>query len=133
VSVTIAFTDQDKLTLRTAAYGAISLLAAASGKPHRVATDASIALCSATGQVGRVLSARKGGMELGGKTTADLADRVLPTLAEAMTLLDRQDPAEAANFREIIAVIVETAVQRGGSTPALASMVRKINAAVDAA
>lgn len=54
----ITLTDQDKLTLRTAAYGAVTLLAAAdaAGSPHKVATDGSIALASATGPVGHVLA-----------------------------------------------------------------------------
>jgi hypothetical protein len=49
--MSITFTDQDKLTLRTAAYGAVTLLAAAdaASSPHKVATDGSIALACATG------------------------------------------------------------------------------------
>lgn len=52
--MSINFTDQDKTTLRTAAYGAIELLAAASaagGSPHKVATDGSIALGVGTERV----------------------------------------------------------------------------------
>ncbi|UGT66901.1 hypothetical protein LTT66_27155 [Nocardia gipuzkoensis] len=50
-------TDQDKSTLRTTAYGAVSLMAAAdaTGKPHKAATHGYIALSSATGLVGHVL------------------------------------------------------------------------------
>ncbi|MGW0195660.1 hypothetical protein [Nonomuraea sp. NPDC003201] len=41
--MSITLTDQDKLTLRTAAYGAVSLLAAAdaTGNPHKIATEGS--------------------------------------------------------------------------------------------
>ncbi|WP_245548149.1 hypothetical protein [Nocardia pneumoniae] len=56
--MSITLTDQDKTTLRTAAYGAIALLAAADaiGSPHKIATAGSIALGSATGLVGHVLA-----------------------------------------------------------------------------
>jgi hypothetical protein len=50
-----------------------------------------------------------------------------------MALLNRQDPAEAANFREILTIALETAIHRNGSTPAMAAMVRKINEALDRA
>ncbi|MFI6604149.1 hypothetical protein ACIBHX_48650 [Nonomuraea sp. NPDC050536] len=64
--MSITLTDQDKITLRTAAYGAVSLMAAAdaTGKPHRAAVDGSIALGSRTGLVGHVLATYPKGMNL---------------------------------------------------------------------
>ena len=56
MSITITLTDQDKSTLRTAAYGAVSLMAA-SGAPHKSISYGCIALTSATGLVGHVLAA----------------------------------------------------------------------------
>jgi alpha-D-ribose 1-methylphosphonate 5-triphosphate synthase subunit PhnG len=90
----INLTDQDKLTLRTAAYGAVSLMAAAgaAGSPHKVATRGSIALASATGPIGYVLAERSKIKGLSGKSVAELADRVLPALTEAMSVLKKQDP-----------------------------------------
>jgi len=78
--MSITLTDQDKHTLRTAAYGAVTLLAAAgaAGKPHKIATNGTIALTSATGLVGHVLGEKRGGIDLKGKSVAELADRVLP-------------------------------------------------------
>jgi hypothetical protein len=134
--MSITLTDQDKVTLRTAAYGAVTLLSAAGaagGKPHRIATDGSIALASATGQVGHVLGSKRGGMELSGKSVAAIADHVLPTLTEAMSLLKQQDPAEADNFRSTVILAIETAGHRGKPTPTMADMARKITAALDAA
>lgn len=136
--MSITLTDQDKQTLRTAAYGAVALLAAAGaagGSPHRIATDGSVALASATGPVGHVLAEKKSGVNLNGKSTAELADRVLPALTEAMSLLKKEDPAEAGNFRGTVMVAIgaATRTQQGEPSPTMAAMVRKITEAMDAA
>ncbi|MGV9379622.1 serine hydrolase domain-containing protein [Nonomuraea sp. NPDC003707] len=131
----VTLTDQDKLTLRTAAYGAVSLLAAAgaAGSPHRIATEGSIALASATGLVGHVLAAKTRDIKLNGKSVAELADHVLPALTAAMSLLNKQDPAEAGNFRSTVVVALEAATHQGRPGPVVAEMVRKITGALDAA
>ncbi|MET9246134.1 serine hydrolase domain-containing protein [Nonomuraea sp. NPDC003709] len=131
----VTLTDQDKLTLRTAAYGAVSLLAAAgaAGSPHRIATEGSIALASATGLVGHVLAAKTRDIKLNGKSVAELADHVLPALTAAMSLLNKQDPAEAGNFRSTVIVALEAATHQGRSGPVVAEMVRKITGALDVA
>ncbi|GAA3147653.1 hypothetical protein GCM10010466_43360 [Planomonospora alba] len=76
----ITLTDQDRLTLRTAAYGAVALMSAAdaAGKPHQAATEGSIALASATGPVGHVLAAYPKDVKLDGTSAAAIADQVLP-------------------------------------------------------
>ncbi|TQF07552.1 hypothetical protein E6W39_24740 [Kitasatospora acidiphila] len=133
---TLTLTAQDKATLRTAAYGAVSLLTAAGaagGKPHRIATDGSIALASVTGAVGHVLAEKPGAVKLDGKNVAAIADQVLPALTEAMSLLKRQDPAEADNFRSTVAVALQAATHRCEPTPTMADMTRKITSALDAA
>ena len=96
----INLTDQDKLTLRTAAYGAVSLMAAAgaAGSPHKVATQGSIALASATGPIGYVLAESSKIKGLDGRSVAEIADHVLPALTAAMNLLRAQDPAEAVQL-----------------------------------
>ncbi|MFD7322097.1 hypothetical protein ACFV9D_13595 [Streptomyces sp. NPDC059875] len=135
--MSVALTDQDKLILRTAAYGAVSLLAAAdaAGSPHKVATHGSIALASATGLVGHVLAEKSKVENLDGKSVAAIADDVLPALTAAMTLLKKQDPAEADNFRGTVVVALGAAAQahQGEPGPAMAEMTRKITAALDAA
>lgn len=134
--MSINFTDQDKTTLRTAAYGAIELLAAASaagGSPHKVATDGSIALGSATGAIGHVLAEKQYGAKLKVKSVADIADQVLPALTEAAKLLKSQDPAEAENFRSTLMVAIDAATQRVKPSPTMADMTRKITEALDAA
>ncbi|GAA4586050.1 hypothetical protein GCM10023194_30920 [Planotetraspora phitsanulokensis] len=133
--MSITLTDQDTFTLRTAAWGAVSLMAAAgaAGSPHKVATEGSIALVSATGLVGHVLvKAPKG---LNSKSTAGLADKVLPALTAAMSLLKKQAPAEADNFRRTVIVAIEASArpQKGVPSPTMAEMARKIAEALDAA
>ncbi|WP_194834391.1 hypothetical protein [Nocardia sp. XZ_19_369] len=130
----ITLTDQDKATVRTAAYGAVALLAAA-GAPHKGNAQASIALTSATGLVGHVLSAKSKDIHLPGKSVAELADQVLPALTAAMSLLGDQYPGEADNFRGTVLVAVEAVLGsgKGEPSPAVVAMARKITAALDAA
>lgn len=128
---------QDEQTLRTAAYGAVTLMAAAgaTGKPHKAATHGSIALASATGEVGHVLAASSKIGDLGGRSVAAIADRVLPALTATMSLLAKQDAAEAAGFRSTVLTAVEAAslAHKGAPGPVVADMSRKITAALDAA
>jgi hypothetical protein len=135
--MSVTLTDQDKTTLRTAAYGAVTLMSAAdaAGKPHKIATEGSIALSSATGLVGHVLAEKTRDINLNGKSVAAIADHVLPALTAAMSLLNKQDPAEADNFRSTILVAVETAARthQGQPSPTLADMLRKITEALHAA
>ncbi|MFC4117987.1 hypothetical protein, partial [Nonomuraea zeae] len=119
-----------------AAWGAVSLMSAAgaAGSAHKVATEGSIALTSATGPVGHVLSKAPKGVKYG-KTVADLADQVLPALTASMSLLKQQDPAEADNFRRTVIVTIEAAarIHEGRPSPTLTEMARKITEALDAA
>ncbi|WP_431926681.1 hypothetical protein [Nonomuraea jabiensis] len=135
--MSITLTDQDKLTLRTAAYGAVTLMSAAdaAGKPHKAATEGSIALASATGLVGHVLAEYPKDVKLDGKSVAAIADQVLPALTAAVSLLKKQDSAEADNFRRTVLVAVEAAARthQGQPSPTVADMTRKITEALDAA
>ncbi|NRQ30887.1 hypothetical protein HII36_03410 [Nonomuraea sp. NN258] len=131
--MTINLTDQDKLTLRTAAWGAVSLISAASAgnSAHKAATEASIALTSATGLIGHVLAKAPKGVNWG-KTVAELADHVLPALTASAALLKQQAPDEADNFRRTILVAIEAA-GHGNPNPTATEMARKITEAIDAA
>ncbi|MEV6152768.1 serine hydrolase domain-containing protein [Nonomuraea sp. NPDC052129] len=134
--MSITLDDQDALTLRIAAWGAVSLMSAAgaAGSAHKAATEASIALTSATGLVGHVLAKAPKGVKYG-KTVAELADQVLPALTASMSLLKEQAPEEADNFRRTVIVAIEAAgrPQKGQPSPTMAEMARKIGAALDAA
>lgn len=133
--MSVTLSEQDKLTLWTGAHGAVSLMTAAgtAGSPHKIATDGSLSLASATGLVGHVLTKKPKGWKLNGRSTAGLADEVLPALTATMSLLKRQDPAEADNFRGTIIVAIEAASSRAASNPTMADMARKITEALDAA
>ncbi|MGW2154862.1 serine hydrolase domain-containing protein [Nonomuraea sp. NPDC001699] len=130
--MSLALTDQDQLTLRTAAWGAVSLMSAAgaAGSAHKAAAEGSVALTSATGPVGHVLAKAPKGVKYG-KTVAELADQVLPALNASMSLLRKQAPAEADNFRRTVLVAVEAATH-GRPSPTMTEMARKISAALAA-
>ncbi|WP_406459160.1 hypothetical protein OH768_31335 [Streptomyces sp. NBC_01622] len=136
MAITLTLADQDKATLRTAAYGAVSLMAAAgaAGSPHRIAARGSIALTSSTGQVGHVLAEKSKIGGLSGRSVAELADQVLPALTATMRLLGRQDPAEADNFRTTVTLAVEESVRtvKGEPGPIMTEMIRKITGVLDA-
>lgn len=134
MSATATLTDQAKSTVRTAAYGAVSLLAAA-GAPHKGVSHATIALTSATGVTGHVLAAKSRDIHLPGKSVAELADQVFPALTAAVKVLDAEFPGESANFRNTVLVAVDTAVTAGKTqpNPAVSAMARKIVEALDAA
>ncbi|MFI6325043.1 hypothetical protein ACIBG8_46515 [Nonomuraea sp. NPDC050556] len=128
-----ALTDRDRLTLRTAAYGAVTLMAAAGapGSPHPAATGA---LYSATVLVGHVLDERSKGVRLSSASVAVIAAHALPALTRAMNLLRNRAPAEADTFRATVIVAAEFAARThlGEPSPELAEMIRKITAALDA-
>ncbi|MFG3338812.1 hypothetical protein [Glycomyces sp. NPDC048151] len=133
--MSIALTAQEKTTVRTAAYGAVTLLAWAGPKSaHRMSTDGSLALNAATGPVGYVLAEKTNDVKLDAKSSAALAEQVLPALSESVRLLRAQDPAEAENFRTTVNVALAAAARahKGEPGPALAAMTEKINRALDA-
>jgi hypothetical protein len=134
--MSITLSDQDQLTLRIAAWGAVSLMSAAgaAGSAHKAATNGSIALTSATGLVGHILAKAPKGVKYG-KTVAELADQVLPALTASVTLLKQHAPDEAGNFRRTVTVAIDAAVQSqaGEPSPTMTDMARKITEALDAA
>jgi hypothetical protein len=131
-----SLTDQDKLTLATAAHGAVALIAAAGVRSAgKVATAGALALASATGPVGHALAEKQKGLKLKGKSTAELADTVLPALTASTSLLNMQDRAEADNFRSTVLTAIEAGAraERRGPGPAMTEMIRKITEALDTA
>ncbi|WP_112140991.1 hypothetical protein [Glycomyces dulcitolivorans] len=134
--MSVNLTAENQTVIRTAAYGAIHLLAFAglAGSAHKVATEGSLSYASATGEVGHVLASKKNDFKLKGKTAAAVADQVLPALAEAVGILKAQDEAEAENFRKVVTVAVEAAnrAHKGAPSPSMAEMSRKITEALNA-
>ncbi|MBC9717630.1 hypothetical protein H9Y04_34370 [Streptomyces sp. TRM66268-LWL] len=136
-SAALTLSADEKAVLRTAAYGAVSLLAAAdaAGSPHKVATHGSIALGSGLGPVGHALAEKSKVSGLGGKSVAEMADTVFPALTEAVALLTKKSPAEADNFRSIVTTALEAGIhaRKGGATPVMTAMVARIDSALNAA
>ena len=133
----IQLSATEKSTIRTAAYGAVTLMSFAdvAGSPHKTATAGTLALTSATGPVGHVLAVRKRDYKLQTKSSAALADQVLPALTDSVALLKERDAAEAENFRNTVIVAIGAAagIDRRQPSPPVTSMIRKITAALDAA
>ncbi|MFC3494899.1 hypothetical protein [Glycomyces rhizosphaerae] len=133
----VNLTAQDKSTLRTAAYGAVTLMSFAgiAGSAHKVATDGTLALASATGTVGHVLAEKEKDFKLEAKSGAALADQVLPALTASVKTLAAQDAAEAENFKATVLIAVEAATRahKGAPSPTMAAMGRKVSEALDAA
>ncbi|WP_043673651.1 hypothetical protein [Streptomyces xylophagus] len=135
---TSILTADEKLTLQTAAHGVVSLMAAADPGPissTRSGMAGGKALSSATGLVGRVLAEKPKGMDLGGSSTADLADRTFTALSDSVTLLKAKAPAEVENFRDTIVTVMEAAsrAHKGAAGPAETAMIRKVTGALDGA
>ncbi|MBB5874607.1 hypothetical protein F4553_008041 [Allocatelliglobosispora scoriae] len=128
-------TDSDKLTIQTAAHGALALMIAADPgviSSTKAGVAGGEAMGSATGLVGHVLSEKLQGLTLKGNSVAEIADTVFPALGESVKLLDEKAPGEADNFRRTITVIVESASQAAGGSPAETEMLNKITAAMSA-
>lgn len=129
----VNLTAQDQTTIRTAAYGAVTLMsfAGVAGSAHKVATDGTLAYASATGAVGHVLASKKNDFKLHAKSAAALADQVLPALTASVHLLDEE---EAANFRTTVVTAVEAATRahKGAPSPSMAAMSGKITEALHA-
>jgi hypothetical protein len=132
----VNLTAQDQTTIRTAAFGAVTLMSFAgiSGSAHRVATDGTLSYASATGAVGHVLASKKNDFKLHAKSAAALADQVLPALTASVHLLEAQDAEEAANFRSTVITAIEAATRahKGGPSATMTAMAQKITEALDA-
>ncbi|GAA2125941.1 hypothetical protein [Glycomyces algeriensis] len=136
--MTTTLSTQDQATIRTAAYGTVTLMSIAgiAGSAHKIATDGSLAFAAATGTVGHVLAGAKAKeLKFPGKSAAAIAEQVLPAITESVRLLEAQEPAEAENFRSTIRIAVEAATRahKGAPSPVMAEMTRKIDQALNAA
>jgi hypothetical protein len=133
-TMTDVLTIHDKLTLRTAAHGAVALMAAIDpgvASSARASMIGGRALSSATGLVGHVLAEAPLGMDLRG-TIAELADLVFPALASSMRILDAKAPDETENFRRTITTAAQAAAQaHQGTGPAESEMMRRIRTALN--
>lgn len=135
-AATDILTADEKLTLMTAAHGVTGLMASADPgaiSSTKAGIAAGKALAASTGLVGHVLSAKTKGLRLGGKSTAAVADQVLPALTRSVAILREKAPDEVENFRTTVRTAVQAALEsRRRGNPARTAMARKIEAALDA-
>lgn len=128
--MTVQLSAAEKSTIRTAAFGAVTLMSYAdvAGSAHKTATNGTLALTSATGIVGHVLAEKKKDFKLHTKSSAALADQVLPALAESVRLLAQADSAEAENFQNTVRTAIDAAAGVGDRRPSapVVEMSRKI-------
>lgn len=124
-------TIQERETIKTAAYGAVTLVSIA--YPGAISTTkinvvGAKVLTGATGVVGEVL-AGKDKVHIEGKSTSEIAATVLPALSAAVGVLQAKAPAEVDSFRRIVTTALE---QSTGSNPnpAQAEMISKVKAAL---
>ncbi|HEY1175573.1 MAG TPA: hypothetical protein VGF17_05405 [Phytomonospora sp.] len=130
-----AISAADRITIRTAAQGAVALVAyaGAAGSPHKIATHGSLAFGSATGLVGHVLAVKKNDVKLDYTSSASLADQVFPALTASVALLAKQAPGEEENFRATVTTAVQAAARAAGEpTPPVTAMLAKIDGALAA-
>ena len=128
----IALTGDEQSTLRTAAFGAVTLLSMTRPGPissTRQNMAGATALTSATGMVGHILATREKIVLKG--TTAEVADQVLPALTQAVAILDTKAPAETTEFQRTVTTAVQQAISATrGPDQAQHDMAAKIAAAL---
>jgi hypothetical protein len=129
-------TDQEKATLKTAAFGAVTLVSVAS--PGAISTPktnmaGAKVLSGATGLTGQVING-KPYPKLPSGSTADTAAVVLPALTESVNILQAKAPDEVDNFRRIVTIAVEQGASSsgGGINAAEAEMISKVKQALEA-
>ncbi|WP_431040768.1 hypothetical protein ACQUSR_01915 [Streptomyces sp. P1-3] len=133
----IPLTGDERLTLKKAAFGAVTLVSLAYPGAWSATKENIVGakvLTGATGIVGRVLSG-KAKFDLKGENTADIADEVLSALRATVATLDAKAPAETQEFRRAVTTAVQQAADSTGrgTSPAQADMITKITAALKAA
>ncbi len=132
----IPLSSEEQSTLKTAAFGAVTLLSVAYPGARSSAKENMVGgkvLTGATGIVGHILVG-KAKFNLKGKSTADIAERVLPALAATVATLDAKAPQETQEFRRVVTTAIRQAAQstKRGPSPAQTDMISKITAALDA-
>ncbi|HCU48272.1 MAG TPA: hypothetical protein DGG94_00300 [Micromonosporaceae bacterium] len=127
------YTDQERDTIRTAAFGAMTLVSAADPgffAMFKESLAASKALAGSSGVVKEALT--KGGIpSLPKSSVADVEATVLPALTQSMTILSSKAPAEADSYRAtILEACDKVAAAAGGVAEKETAEIAKIRAAL---
>ncbi|HEY0698143.1 MAG TPA: hypothetical protein VGD43_10085 [Micromonospora sp.] len=126
-------TDEERLTVKAAAFGAVFLVVNAEPgvlSMIRESFAASRAIADSTGLVKVVLTS--GALpDLPDGPLERTAEVVLPALRRAVDILAVKAPDEVENYRStVVTAIVEVAEAVSGVTPAEASMIHEVRAAL---
>jgi len=127
-------TAEQRVTLKKAAYGAITLLSL-SGFGGRAAkkefSAGTVTLVGANGLVGAILSGGSEKFTITGNSADAIADEVLDGLSSTIAVLSDQDPNEAANFRNTVTIALsQAAAASGGPTPGQSAVIDKMRTAL---
>jgi GNAT superfamily N-acetyltransferase len=127
----LSLSDEEKTTVRNAAFGAVYLVSNADPGVLAMIKEsfaASAALARTPGPVGELLT--HGGLPSVPKVApAELAERVLPELTQAITLLREKEPAELAAFRTAVTEACDKVAEASkGVSDAEAAVLGKIKA-----
>jgi hypothetical protein len=129
----MSLTAEDRVILKTAAFGAVFLVSNADPgllSLLRESFAASGALAGATGLVKEVLTT--GALpKLPRSSPAEAEAIVLPALERSMAILHEKAPQEVENYRvAVVAAVEQTAHASHGVDPREAAMVTKVKAAL---
>lgn len=128
----MSLTAEDRVILKTAAFGAVFLVSNADPgllSLLRESFAASGALAGATGLIKEVLTT--GPLPVLPRSPAEAEAIVLPGLERSVAILREKAPQEMANYRvAVVAAVEQTAHASHGVDPREAAMVAKVKAAL---
>ncbi|MFB6397537.1 hypothetical protein [Polymorphospora lycopeni] len=128
-----ALSADEKMTLKTAAFGAVFLVSNADPGLRALVREsyAASGVIVETGGLVREALTTGGLPDLRGESPTELATAVLPALEESVALLADRAPDELANFRTaVIKTAEQAAAAVSGVSPAEAEMLDRIRAAL---
>jgi hypothetical protein len=133
--MTTTYTDQERQTLRTAAFGAVYMVASAEPGAFDTVKEsfAGSKAFARSPELRDIL--RSGGMpQMPSGSPQDIEQGVLSALNESQMILESKGPQELTGFRSALSDVVEQVASAagGGVSPKEAEAVGKIKAAIGA-
>ncbi|XVX19949.1 hypothetical protein ACQP1U_16915 [Actinomycetota bacterium] len=128
------YTDQERDTIRTAAYGAMALVSKADPgffAMFKESMAGSKALAAAPPQIQSLL--KEGGMPQPpqGKSAEEVETAVLGNLSQAMTILKGKDPEQVEGFKNVILAACQAVADASkGVSPEEQAMIERVKGAL---
>ncbi|MEU4676086.1 hypothetical protein [Micromonospora sp. NPDC023737] len=126
-------TDEDRLTLKTGAFGAVFLVSNVDPGMLAVLKESLAASDAFAGASGVVRAALTTGPlpRLPRDSTLEVEATVLPALGAAVRILREKSPADLAAYREVVLAAADRVARaHAGVAPAEAAMIERIRAAL---